>query len=253
MSSLALAVCTISALISAVISAIAGMGGGITLLAILTFFLPHSLLIPIHGAVQFLSNSTRLLLFIKDLNLKAFLKFSVLAVPLSFVGAKLLQSMDPKIGKLAIVLFIFYTLFLKNKTRFPAFLNSFYLAGALAGLISMVVGATGPLIAPFFLENNMKKEEVIATKATCQALVHLLKIFVFSAVFDFQFSNHLALVVPMGLAVILGTWIGKTILKKYISQELFEYIFKSILLIVALKILVVDVLGLHLLYNAPVQ
>ena len=49
---------------------------------------------------------------------------------------------------------------------------AFGAAGALAGTLGVVIGATGPIIAPFLLREGWDNEEIIATKATGQAFIH---------------------------------------------------------------------------------
>ena len=48
-----------SALLTSILSGVIGMGGGITLLAVMELFVPASALVPLHGSVQLMSNGTR--------------------------------------------------------------------------------------------------------------------------------------------------------------------------------------------------
>ena len=48
-----------AALATSVLSAIVGMAGGITLLTVMLVFLDPLVAIPVHGAVQMVSNSSR--------------------------------------------------------------------------------------------------------------------------------------------------------------------------------------------------
>lgn len=72
---------SISAFFTGIISAITGMGGGILLLTIMTFFYPISAIIPIHGAVQFASNFSRTYFLRKHVILKFFIPY-VFGAPL---------------------------------------------------------------------------------------------------------------------------------------------------------------------------
>ena len=59
------------ALITAIISAVAGLGGGIILLAVLAQFRVPIVAIPIHGAIQLVSNGFRTVLLRRDINWSA--------------------------------------------------------------------------------------------------------------------------------------------------------------------------------------
>ena len=52
-------VLALAALLTSILSAIVGMGGGITLLAIMLLFLDPLVAIPLHATVQMVSNGTR--------------------------------------------------------------------------------------------------------------------------------------------------------------------------------------------------
>ena len=58
MTSIELVILCITALASSTLSAIAGMGGGTTLLGVMTAVLPAPIVVPIHGVVQIASKAT---------------------------------------------------------------------------------------------------------------------------------------------------------------------------------------------------
>ncbi len=233
---------SIAAFITATLSAIIGMGGGITLLAIMILFLPWKVLIPIHGCVQLISNITRVISFIRYVNWQIFLKFCLACVPSSYLGLLAVGQFDENLVKAFIGLFILYAVFLAPRLRetIARIFKNFFLAGTLAGSISMVVGATGPLIAPFFINSNLEKEEIIATKALCQTMVHLIKVILFGAILGFSIIDYWELLACMSVFVILGTLCGKWILENKVSDRLFGILYRLVLGSVALKILFYD-------------
>ena len=99
--------------------------------------------------------------------------------------------------------------------------------GLTAGFISVFVGATGPFIAPFFLRDDLEKEEVIGTKAMCQSVTHVLKIPAFLSL-GFGYGDHLELLAVLVAVVIAGTLIGKKLLSK-LSSETFVRLFEIVL------------------------
>ena len=72
---------TLTALITSVISAILGMGGGILLLAAMYSILPHMVVIPLHACVQLVSNFTRVLAYLKDVHWRILGFFTMGSVP----------------------------------------------------------------------------------------------------------------------------------------------------------------------------
>ena len=83
------------AVITSIISAIIGMGGGILLLAIMTFFLPIQIAIPIHGIVQLISNSSRVYLLRKHIKWNYF-KYFVIGLPIGATLSTILLMKIPR-------------------------------------------------------------------------------------------------------------------------------------------------------------
>ena len=108
--------------------------------------------------------------------------------------------------------------------------------GITAGFITMFIGATGPFVAPFFLRDDLDKEGVIATKAICQSVGHLLKIPAFLSL-GFDYMAHKELLVTLLFMVIVGTIIGKKILSR-LNQQTFVRAFIIILSVLAVRLLI---------------
>jgi uncharacterized protein len=229
----------LAALLTSMISAVIGMGGGITLLAVMVCFLDYPAVIALHGCIQLVSNLSRTTLFLRSIRWKVFLQFLTGALPLSFLGITVVQDCNPEMLKISIGVFILFSLYfpIRKLPEFKRLKGSFLMAGMLAGSVSLVVGATGPLIAPFFLVSNLKKEEIIATKAICQSVIHILKILLFGLVLNFKFQDYSSLILWMSMAVIIGTYLGKTILSRYVSERAFRLLYQGILTLIGLKLL----------------
>ena len=206
---------TLAALITATISGFIGMAGGVTLLAAMTFFLPANALIPIHGIVQLGSNSTRSLFLFKHVSKPIFLWFCS-GLPLGTIASYYFLSYfsyRPQWFLLFIAALLLYTA-LKPKKVPGLELNSFgfFLLGSAAAALGPLIGATGPLLAPFLVRKDLEKEKLVATKAACQTMTHLLKIPIFLSL-SFPYKEHFVTIVLMLVAVVAGTKIGTTILK----------------------------------------
>ena len=246
-----LLILALAALVTSIISGIIGMGGGILLLATMLSFLPHAEVIPAHGVVQLVSNGTRLLVFLRHVRGWVVGRFALGALPGTVAGGLLLvwvrqgniEATEPYF-KIAIGLYVLLTTFRpvrRKATGDPTVSGAwiFTLFGFLAGLLGLTIGAVGPLIAPAFLHCGLVKERMIATKAVCQMMIHLLKvpIFIASGLVDYASLGKLILV--MSLMVIPGTLIGKKILKR-VDERTFVRLFKLALLLAGIKVLCYD-------------
>ncbi len=226
-----------AALVTATISGILGMAGGVTLLAVMTALLPARVVVPLHGVVQLASNLTRTYAFRKHVRWQIFIVFAVpavigiaIATPL-WAGLKLTW-FRAWIG-VFILAFLLWRRFLPRLRNLP--LWSYAALGLVAGVLAIFVGATGPLLAPFFLRDDFDNESVIATKAVCQTWLHLLKIPAFLSL-QFDYMPHAPLLIALTLAVIVGTYMGKYLLGR-IPKERFVVLFQVVLAVLAVYLI----------------
>ena len=226
-----------AALVGSTLSGFLGMGGGIFLLTVLFLCgLEPALAIPIHALVQLTSNGTRAVLFREHVRWSAWRTFALCALPFPVLGLALASRLDPEQTKVMIgALVIFATWKPKGWKVAWGERPAFAAVGVVAGTLGVVVGATGPLIAPFFLRDGWRKEEIVATKAACQVFIHVQKILAFGFV-GFSFAKELPHVVPLAAAVILGTWCGKKILA-HLSEARFRMTYRVVLTGLALRLL----------------
>lgn len=238
MDALTWSILAVAAVGTSALSAVIGMAGGMILLAIMLLFLPVELVIPLHAAVQLISNGTRVLLFIRHVQWKVWALFTVPAVIGILAGRQIFQALESDSLRYIVAIFILATTYLPKPKKGSAWpLWPFAIAGAIGGTLGMLVGAIGPIIAPFFLHTKILKERLIATKAVCQASVHVLKLIAFGTL-GFSFGDQAGLMVSLGAAVILGTYLGKKVLK-HVPERLFIILFKIALTIIALKLLLI--------------
>ena len=224
------------AIITSTISGTIGMGGGILLLSAMTFFLAVDVIIPVHGIVQLVSNSTRASILRQHINRKLLISFS-LGVPLGAIPSTyLISSIENKhYFFLAIALIIFFSLFKPKNLKLNLPDNYFFLVGMAVGFLGLFVGATGPFIAPFFLNERFKKEEIVANKAAVQTIGHLIKIPAFISL-GFSYLDHDHLIIGLVIASIIGTKLGTMLLGK-ISERFFSKLFRCALVFAAFRLL----------------
>lgn len=222
---------TIAAFVTSCISGAIGMAGGMLLLTVMLPFFPPTVLIPLHGSVQLVSNGFRLALNFKALKRSIF----ILAFLGSFIGAflaeKVIWNVQGHYYQILLAGFIIIVTWMPKFRNAWNFKGRFFVLGGFSSFASIVFGVTGPLLAPFFLSENLRPQQIVATKASIQFVGHILKLSIY-AYSGFAFGQYFNILVPMIIAVLFGTWLGKEIMFK-MNERLFKTIFKWVITFVA--------------------
>jgi len=233
--------------LTAALSGVAGIGGGTILIGVLyALGLAPTVAVPLHAAVQFVSNLSRTVAFLKHVEWRAAGWFLLTAAPTPFLVAPLVAQANVSVILLLLAGLILMSLLPSLDTR-PAGATrddrlSFLLAGFLNGTLGMFVSATGLFVGRLFLRPEWPKEKVIATLAMTQTLGHLLRVFGYASV-GFAVTARLDLLLPLVVAVIAGTYAGRQ-LHRHLDETRFRTLFKGILLVLSLKLIYDGVRGL---------
>jgi|TARA_B100001750_G_scaffold245488_1_gene265243 uncharacterized membrane protein YfcA len=238
----------IAAFVTSMISAVIGMGGGVTLLGIMAIIIPEGyLVVAYHGIIQLVSNVTRATIYRDYIARPIFSHFLVGVIPGLIIAAIMIYGLMQYYGvssasqikidylKPLIGIYILWFLYLRNKNK-KAPEKAFIWMGGLSGLVTVFIGAAGPLIAPFFITKDLTKENVIATKAACQALGHLGKMPIFIYLFGVNYFQELTILLPLIIAVYFGTHIGKKLLGQ-LPENTFIILFKVALTLIAIRLI----------------
>ncbi len=237
---------SLAAFAGATLSAVAGLGGGTLLIGVMfAVGLAPVVAVPLHAAVQAVSNASRAVAYRGDINWPSAAWFTLTCLPLPFLTAPLIARADADTIRLilavAIVLSLIPGVSAALHTHWPL-RRKMLVAGALNGAVGMVIGATGLIIGPFFLDREWSKETTVGTLALCQTVGHLLKIAAFG-VLGFGLLEQWTLALPLMLAVALGTLFGRRLMR-LVSRSQFALLFKAVLLLLAVRLAVSGGLGL---------
>ena len=227
---------SLAALAGATLSGVTGVGGGTILIAVIyALGLTPAVAVPVHAAVQLVSNGSRTVAYFKHVDWAAFRQFLWGAVPSPFLVAPLVAMANPNMILLAMAAFILFSL-VPNALSFIHMHGraGMVTAGALAGGLGSLFAASGTVIGPFFLREDWSRQTTIATLAVCQSAAHLMKIVAFAS-FGFGILKYWHLLLPMCAAVVLGTWLGRNLHEK-VSERVFDTAFQLILGLLALKL-----------------
>ena len=221
---------------TAMLSGIAGVGGGTVLIAILyALGLTPTVAVPLHAAVQMVSIGTRVVAYLRDVEWRAAGWFLLTALPTPFLVAGFVAQANVDALRLLLAGLIIVSL-LPGSVKLPqlGLRSSYLLAGALNGSLGMFVGATGLFVGRLFLRPEWDKRTIVGTLALCQTLGHLLKMLAYASV-GFGVLERPELLWPLVISVIVGTFAGRW-LHERVSDSGFRRVFKFILLTLSLKL-----------------
>jgi uncharacterized membrane protein YfcA len=217
----ALAVASVAAFGLALLSAVAGFGGGVLLLPVFTALFGLRVAVPILTLTQVSSNAFRVWFNRRELQWRLIGWFALGAVPLAVAGGLLLA--HAPLGPLKRVLGVFLIGVVVWRRRNPhprkPADRSFAVVGAASGLGSALLGSVGPLTAPFFLAYGLTRAAYIGTEAAGALTMHLSKIAAYGAG-DLLTGRVLFFGVALTPATLAGSWAGKRIVGR-ISERVF--------------------------------
>ena len=234
----------IGGFLSALVSGITGMAGGTLLLSILSVLYDPITSIALHGMLQVFANLSRVFLFLQSVSWSHVLKFVILAIPGAYLGARVQSFFSPETLKALLGVLILYVALKPSRKNTATNRQEFIFVplGFVSGFLGMIIGVTGPLLAPFFLRAGLIKERFVATKALCQFIVQLIKVAFFATLLQFDYTLHTSEIFFVTIMILVGTFCAKKLLP-FVSERIFIFILKGILTILGIKLLLSHLLS----------
>ncbi len=223
-------------LISSFISGMTGLGGGILLLSVMIPLFPISVVIPLHGVIQFVSNSSRVLLSLNRINYRILLLFTCGAVLGSLLTLPIELTHNSTVSTITLAVAIIIFTWVPLKIVNADFKGKFILVGSTASFLSTFIGTTGPLTAPFFLNSKLDKTSYVPTKSACQLPIHLFKVilYILSGFILKDWITYIVIALPI---VILGNVAGKLVTRK-VNGDSYKIFVKIIITVVVGRMLI---------------
>ncbi|MEM9276940.1 MAG: sulfite exporter TauE/SafE family protein [Pseudomonadota bacterium] len=232
---LAASVLVTASFFTAALTAAAGIGGGLLMLALMTYLIPVSVLIPVHGLVQLGANSSRTFVQRADVDWRITRIFLCGSLFGAIAGAMIAVQLPTQLLQAILGSFILILVWLNlPKVLSPSKLT-IGLGGLVTTFVSMFVGATGPLVAVFLNNLFENHRQMVATHGSTMVAQHGVKIVAFGLA-GFAFADWLALVAGMVAAGFLGSKAG-TMLMYSLPEKKLQLIFKVVLTLAALDLL----------------
>jgi len=226
---------TVLACFTAAFGVVAGLGGGVLLIGIMATVFPPVALVPVHGVVQAGSNITRTIIAHRLVMKQAIIPFAIGAVIGSAIGGKIVVSIPVALMQAILGVFMLYVCFSPKITAGMPTQKRFFALGAVGAFISMFIGATGTILAPWVRGVSDDRRIFVATHSCIMMFIHGLKVIVF-VVLGFEFFAYLPLMATMVTAGFLGNWIGFKLLN-VMEEQLFRRVFQVVLVLLSLRLL----------------
>ncbi|MBX3577732.1 MAG: sulfite exporter TauE/SafE family protein [Rhizobiaceae bacterium] len=237
------ALLVVASFFTSALTATFGLGGGLAMLALMGLFVPVAALIPVHGAVQLGSNTGRAWHQRDHIRWEVAGPFVAGSVVGAVAGAFIVVQLPDALMKLVLGGFIIAITWTAIPGMDRVGRAGLAAASAVLALLTMMLGATGPLLSALFAQIIPgDRKALVATMAGGMSVQHVLKIIVFS-IAGFAFWPWVPLVAAMVVSGYLGTLYGSRLLER-IDEVRFRYWFRIGITVLALDLVRRGVAGL---------
>ncbi len=207
-----------AAFVTATLSGIFGMAGGLILMGALAFVLPVSAAFVTHGILQLVANGWRAVLHREHIAWPILGWFIVAALlAMAVVAAFTIVPSKPLLFLLLglVPMFVWMP---KSWVELDASKRSHALVvGTLTSTLNLTAGVAGPLLDILFVRTGLTRHQIVATKAAIQSLNHIAKILIFGAILLSSNENVMPPLWVFALAIpasMLGTVAGGKVLDR---------------------------------------
>lgn len=233
----------VAALLTSVLSAIAGLGGGTVLLLVIAQFVPPTVAIPIQGAIQLVANGSRAVMLRGQIAWPVVGWTAILMLPASFLGVGLATALPEDAVRLVLAGFVLVLAWRPDllkakdaKQRGSGDARGLLLGlGATSGFLNTTVGVSGPVVSPFLKAVTASHKAFVATAGAMQVLAHTSKLIAFSAS-GWSIADHRNMIIVGVIGVIAGSWIGTRLLD-HVSEANLDLLFKVVLTALAARVI----------------
>ena len=206
------------AFVTAMLSGVFGMAGGLVLMGALAFVLPVQAAFVTHGILQLVANGWRAILHRRHVRWDIVGWYAAASFVAALVVAALSFTPSKPLLFLLLGLVPFLTWLPERWIRLDAAKPAHaFLSGLSVTGVNLTAGVAGPLLDIFFVRTDLTRHAIVATKAATQVFAHLAKIVVYGAPLFAGTAVGMpplwvfALAIPLSMA---GTAVGGAILNR---------------------------------------
>ena len=211
------------------LSAVSGGGAGLIVIPVLGLILAADHVPAALSIGTAVSSLSRIALFFKAIRWQIVLRLVPLALPAAWGGIVLLKQIQPAYLDFLLGLFLLGNLPLvlrhqKRDRKDPEADGMTWLpvVGALAGFISGFTGAVGLLFNGFYHRLGLRKEEIVATRAANDILLHLVKVVLYTV---YGLIDQVTLMA--GVAVAIAALVSSAAMKAWL-HHIPDHLFRRI-------------------------
>lgn len=216
-----------------IISTLAGGGGALLLVPVIQLLIGPKATAPIITIILLMNQPARALIMRDQINWRIVAWFLPAAIAGAIAGSWVFASVQAHWLQLVVGLFLVSTIvqyrFGQAQSTFPVKTWYFLPAGFGFSFLSGLIGSTGPILNPLYLNMKLKKEEMVATKSAAAVGTNIVKIvtyFILGAItWQYLWYGLVA-----GAAALATNWIARRWL-----QQLSGKVFR--LLVIAIMVL----------------
>jgi uncharacterized membrane protein YfcA len=180
MTLLAAALVLVAAFVTATVSGVLGMAGGLLLMGVLLLVLPTAVAFVVHGLLQLVSNGWRAVLQRRHLRWRVVGWYACGSAVAAGTVTSLAYAPSKAVTYLVLGLVPGLVWLPKGRLSLDAERPALaVLAGLSVTGLNLVAGVSGPLLDVFFVRTGMGRHSIVATKAATQVLAHAAKVLVY--------------------------------------------------------------------------
>jgi len=205
------------------ISTLAGGGSPMILIPVVSIWLGSQAVAPVVTLGMFLGNTQRAWLFWDKIDWRLTVWFTPGAIAGGILGAYAFTKIDVAWLEIAIGLFLILSVLGSNwmtpeKSNWRPPVWYFLPLGVVKAVISGLVGSSGQILNPFYLNYGLSKENLIATKSVNVLIIHTVKIITYVSLGVIK-PEYLGYGLILSLAAIPGNLLGQQILQRMSGQQ----------------------------------
>lgn len=228
-----------SSLVASIVTTVTGIGAGLIIYGVLSFFFDFKIIIPLVAPAQFLSGALRLWVFRRYIHWRLVWPFFLGVLPGIYGGTLLFHALSEialrrSLG-VFLIAFAVYEFLQRYSTHGVPHRAWLPLAGLGAGILLGSVGVPGPFLAVVFLRYGLVKEDLVAMIALFFLLGNAQRTLLYWQQ-GVLASESLGLATAIGVAMIVGVEVGRRLFP-YISREVFVKLVLGMLILFGVKFL----------------
>lgn len=227
------------ALLAEILGTLGGFGSSVFFIPIAGYFLEFHQVLGVTALFHVSSNLAKIALFKQGIDKKIVINLGIPAVVFVIIGAYLTQFLDAQKLELSFAVFLIVIssllLYYKDFSLQPTITNTVS-GGVLSGFIAGLLGTGGAIRGMVLAAYNLKPEIFITTSAMIDLGIDFSRSIVYF--FNGFIQKDILYLIPILLVIsVLGTYIGKIILKR-ISENQFKYFVLVLVLITGVSTLI---------------